>query len=1064
MLRQRIHRAAVTVLFAAAILDAQVAVRWDARRPLAPYRQLTAARTAAVDTLRLLGVMVEFDYEEVDDGRTAGTGRFDTSTTHPAVIDPPPHNAAFFEAKMSFVRNYFARASDSLLFIDGDVLPSPVTVSKRMADYSQDNAPSFRGLARLAVESWMEADTAFPAVDFSAYDAFVLFHAGTGKDIDLVGLFGYDPAPYDVPSVYLGLEALRTALDSAAFDGIRVRNGTVLIRNTMILPETESRVYATSGTNDTLEISFNGLFAASIGSHLGLPDLFDTQTGASGIGQHGLMDGASFFAFRGLFPPEPSAWEKIALGWVEPIMVTSPIDTIILPAVGSTKKDSIYKVPISNTEYFLVENRARDLLPKGQLLTIMRKNVLYPLYIPYDSLNYFMYDDVRAVDGSVVDVVDLDWALVGFITSAGRFDGGGTLIWHIDEDVIAARMASNSVNAGSGVHGVVLMEADGSQDISQNYSSFEGGSGSEVGTPFDPWFLGNDSPVYANRFDDTSFPNSRTNAGAASLVTIRDFSARGPRMTAVVEFGSTRASSLSGFPKYIAGVPGPAIPFDIDGDGWSEIFTTRTRKSGPDGRTGSPTGSGEVLGWTSSGTGVLPLSDSSGVVARIDSAVIGRLSAGRIPGSSLSVFAACGTAQLTVWNGQDLNLDSLLDVRFSVSLSPDTAAWLVLLSDTLVIAYGPPGVSVFGLSGTLLANFPSGATHIVWTGTQHQFYSALGSSLRTLGENLPGDPFVLGSPAIEMGGTIMGLAAARTGSGSPSIVALSTGIAGASRVTVVDGGAGTVSATFDLGQYLKTGEEVLATLMLADRDRDGKKDVVVSTSMGRIVAASLSGVLLDRSPDVVSHAGGWTSVDLLAAELDGSGKTTVVTAGADGIVRFNTSGADVGFQASNRVAMSAAFASVPSGVTSSLGLFVTDVAGGMNAWDLRTPYDSTKVLWAMRGGDASGSGLSMIATSSAAPLGSGVLPKDRVYNWPNPVYGKQTLIRLYSEWDGEVVITIYDVAGDRVTELRGRSLAGQDVEIPWDVSGIQSGVYMARVALNTVGGSGVAIIKIAVVK
>src|SRR3990172_2015547 len=131
MLRQRIHRAAVTVLFAAAILDAQVAVRWDARRPLAPYRQLTAARPAAVDTLRLLRAM------------------------------------------------------------GGEVVPSPVTVSKRMADYSQDNAPSFRGLARLAVESWMEADTAFPAVDFSAYDAFVLFHAGTGKDIDLVGLFGY---------------------------------------------------------------------------------------------------------------------------------------------------------------------------------------------------------------------------------------------------------------------------------------------------------------------------------------------------------------------------------------------------------------------------------------------------------------------------------------------------------------------------------------------------------------------------------------------------------------------------------------------------------------------------------------------------------------------------------------------------------------------------------------------------------------------------------------------------------------------------------------------------------
>jgi ribosomal protein S1 len=26
------------------------------------------------------------------------------------------------------------------------------------------------------------------------------------------------------------------------------------------------------------------------------------------------MDGESFFSFRGLFPPQPSAWEKIKLG------------------------------------------------------------------------------------------------------------------------------------------------------------------------------------------------------------------------------------------------------------------------------------------------------------------------------------------------------------------------------------------------------------------------------------------------------------------------------------------------------------------------------------------------------------------------------------------------------------------------------------------------------------------------------------------------------------------------------------------------------------------------------
>ncbi len=134
------------------------------------------------------------------------------------------------------------------------------------------------------------------------------------------------------------------------------------ITSTIILPETETHIIATGLGNDTLELSINGLFAASIGSYLGLPDLFDTQTGASGIGQFGLMDGASFFAYNGVFPPEPSAWEKIYLGWTTPMMVSTNSSNISVPAVSSfrTGQDTIYKIPITSSEYFLVENRSRD--------------------------------------------------------------------------------------------------------------------------------------------------------------------------------------------------------------------------------------------------------------------------------------------------------------------------------------------------------------------------------------------------------------------------------------------------------------------------------------------------------------------------------------------------------------------------------------------------------------------------------------------------------------------------------------------------------------------------------
>ncbi len=493
------------------------------------------------NTVRILAIMVEF--KKTPDVETTGDGTFQISGSA-AQIDPPPHDSLYFQNKIQFVENYFQKVSNGYLTITGYVIPQKITLSNPMASYSppptgNDN----RNLAQLAKESWQIADSLNNGIDFSKYDAFVIFHAGVGRDIDLVSSIGINPTPYDIPSLFLDSTAFAIAFGQTSFDGFV--NG--FIKNTIILPETETRYISP----DTVQLSINGMFAASVGSYLGLPDLFDTQTGSSGIGAFGLMDGAAIFAYNGLFPPEPSAWEKMYLGWVAPITIASSKSNIYVPAGGlkyPPKQDTIYRIPISSSEYFLVENRNRNPRGIGLNLKIADANgdTLWRHFSADTagflySINDVSYD-VSGIIGSVVDVSNFDWALIGETDSSGKsnvYDGGGILIWHIDESVIQASLSTNSVNDNPDRRGVDLEEADGSQDIGQNYVLFtDPGYGTQNGWPLDCWFAENPALPYKNIFNQNSFPNSNSYSGAASLITIDSFSVRSPRMTMHVAIGN----------------------------------------------------------------------------------------------------------------------------------------------------------------------------------------------------------------------------------------------------------------------------------------------------------------------------------------------------------------------------------------------------------------------------------------------------------------------------------------------------------------------------------------------
>jgi hypothetical protein len=92
-------------------------------------------------------------------------------------------------------------------------------------------------------------------------------------------------------------------------------------------------------------------------------------------------------------------------------------------------------------------------------------------------------------------------------------------------------------------------------------------------------------------------------------------------------------------------------------------------------------------------------------------------------------------------------------------------------------------------------------------------------------------------------------------------------------------------------------------------------------------------------------------------------------------------------------------------------------------------------------------------------------PIERAYNYPNPVYDGKTYIRYYVSENSKINIKMFDLSGDFVAELNSEAIGGMDNESVWDVSGIQSGIYLARIeAVSSSGKSESTIIKIAVVK
>jgi hypothetical protein len=984
-----------------------------------PERTASAGKTTVFpDTLRILTIRVQFQTDS--DTRTSGDGRFDLSATTERIIDAPPHDSAYVADHFIFAQRYFAKASNGKQHIATTVLGRVITLNRQMKEYApiSGNLP----LGQLAEESWKAADSLYPGFPFDRYDLFAIVHAGVGRDIDLRAALGYDPTPLDLPSLYFSHEALKT-LFGPTYPGITLKNSTHKITNSVILPETEVRRIPSVGGDFVLKLGINGLIVASIGSHLGLPDLFDTKTGKSGIGRFGLMDGQSIFSFSGIAPPEPNAWEKAVLGWTAPIEVKSSA-SLSIPAVGihQTGNDTVYRIPISANEYYLVENRFRDVKGDGQTVTMKWNGQTITKTFTRDE-DFFINSNIDSVYGVVLDVDELDWSLPGIINDNNTYRGG-ILVWHIDETIIRANRSANTVNADPQMRGVDLEEADGSQDIGQTYDFGSPASGSEDGWSFDYWYQGNSFPLYKNEFSETTIPNTLSNTRAHSLVSLKNFSSQSPRMTFDAVIGSADIQRIGTIKRSNMNVDRNDAPFayDLNGDGKKEIIYTSGDSIFVLKQDMSP--------FLNNGTGLFAKAGG-----RFQPAPLKLLSTGE------TVLTALHGGQLLVFRAADANADNLADTLYSkIFSSPFSTPPMTYSVSTL----GQSHIVAGDQSGRMIDVVNSAPG--VWNSDSTKIFS---SAVKGFSRAIPS--LVYSSDTVRIIGT-------RTSFNGRNILAMTSRGEEENYLLFNDNTFGVLRYTGLSAsvEYHKVPEPVTGAFAVYDINADGALDLLIGAG-NKLYVYNSNGVIIERFP-FATMDGGSVKGSPIVAKRKGSEDVLIVFGTSNGhLYAVDSKGRNV-----------AGFPLQTGGTVSSPFLWDEYLAVGstdsmVNVWKIGGLIDTSRIMWSGYLADPSHSNY-LTASFVSNKRSNELLPKKFAYNWPNPVYSGSTNIRYFLGKPATVKITIVNLAGEKVEELVGPNQAGLDNEVQWNITNIQSGIYFAQITASGSGEEMSQIVKIAVVK
>jgi len=1065
-----------------------------------PWSLPSQALSADFDTtIHCLVLRFNFQYEETDDPNTTGRGRMDLrpiaslpddqiidSLGH--FVDPPPHDSLYFHEHLVSLARYWERVSEGKVHLTWDIYPpgrdSVYTLPEEMGAYGRcESSEMVSGLIRYAqdclklVDTVHRIDPGHPNIDFSQYGAFFLFHAGSDGQNDI----GF---PATCADLYTGFVRFGSSYDDSSGQYVddapyvdKTASDSLRIPNALMMPETAMQ--------DNRITALNAVMAHEFGHQLGLVDIYSTATFFTQLGDFALMDNNGFgtsvdLGFPGgnvfgMFPVYPMAWSRAFLGFVEVEDFRADTDDIRLVAAELFENPGlkVARIPITETEYYLLENRIPDTDGKA---TRPR----------FDKTTSVIMGPYWADATDTIFTGEFDFLMPGDPT-------GGLLVLHVDEAVAALDYDGNGLNNFSNNHlqwwvdsqkrkFIELVEADGIVHLGGNYHAGYGMAEDLFRDDRNHAFTPNTNPGTI----DNSGNNTRIRVTDIRRDTLTGVSST-VYQDSVILFDLEIDRKVAGFPVR-AGQPMPEltptlglapIVDDLDGDGSPEIITVARRLLS----VMSSTGEDFLRNISACDTCSLYLdtaisSVNTGseqnpaalypvpVFVEAPKAITAGPVTGRFNPVQTEKHVAIGysvdsaSGLVVTHRPADLNVDGRAD---AAGVAITTVGWPIALSfGDIIWCLTDSGIAY------RMDNLGTVPSKVILLGDSTYYGTCrLGQRLVVLGgDDNTSRVYVLGDTldVYSLDGIYdRGLIAVDLNNDDqPEVVAFSSDGRGV-YLTVDTSG---VSPVFSILAQVATGLEFTTRPSAGDVDDDGRPEVLIG---GRGYVYAFNGSLIlktdfplevdDRYPDSVMIA------SAVIADIGGDDFAEMIFPGSVGnfyafgpapLYGFPLSSGEQreGFSGSSAVV----FSDADGG---KLGYLGGD--GWFYAWQV--DLDTTNIFWPMAGSDPHGSFSLSPDRFPEQPIVTTGFDESRYYNYPNPVREGVTRIRYYLGEDANAVrLKIYDLSGQEVYSLEGTTSGGTDNEVVWDCSGITSGVYRCLIEVEFPNETATAYTDIAVIR